>query len=198
MSSSSAPPAPQSDRGLSRAGTRVRHTGQLTTRPRSMGPRPLSRGDVPTIFGAPVFIALQWDRGLSAAETSARPSGCRSWRAPFNETAASQSRILGDVHHPHVVLRPSMGPRPFGRGDSAGRTARPCSSYAFNGTAASQPRRLEVGEQALRDRTHLQWDRGLSAAETQEAQHRHQDREPPSMGPLPLSRGDGKDARPAR
>ena len=113
---------------------------QLRVRAASMGPRPFGRGDLNSPANQQQRYRLQWGRGLSAAETSARRDG-RATRKCFNGAAAFRPRRLGR------------------------RTQSPTRNPGFNGAAAFRPRR-RTNKRSVRAAETLQWGRGLSAAET--------------------------------
>ena len=142
---------------------------QLRVRAASMGPRPFGRGDLNSPANQQQRYRLQWGRGLSAAETSARRDG-RATRKCFNGAAAFRPRRLGR------------------------RTQSPTRNPGFNGAAAFRPRR-RTNKRSVRAAETLQWGRGLSAAETRpDYQKLYGDRA--SMGPRPFGRGDIAPRRP--
>ncbi len=63
----------------------------------------------------------------------------------------------------------SMGPRSFNRGNVAFRGAARPQENSFNGAAVFQPRKSVVEEPGRRFVSELQWGRGLSTAEINNA-----------------------------
>ncbi len=157
----------------------------------SMGPRPEGRGNPgpdcrrsrrsPTFNGAAarrprkhsiigaVRIAvagLQWGRGPKAAETKV-------------------------AHHlARGVGRPSMGPRPEGRGNRAIHSPISPAPLPFNGAAARRPRKPPAPTRQPPAYDVLQWGRGPKAAETAVSDLAQHVKDVPSMGPRPEGRGN--------
>ena len=83
------------------------------------GRRPFGRGNDGSSRSPHIeIVLLQWGRGLSVAEIASRRNGTARRFSPFNGAAAFRSRKslpgwLDGLADP----APSMGPRPFGRGN---------------------------------------------------------------------------------
>ena len=133
----------------------------------SMGPRPFSRGNWKACASrADDSPQLQWGRGLSAAETAV--SGNSSlitttlqWGRGLSAAETSNNRVQDRL----CVHRASMGPRPFSRGNHDRIVGGTRQNLASMG-----PRPFSRGNKSATIRLtlpkRLQWNRGLSAAET--------------------------------
>ena len=152
-----------------------------------MGPRHRCRGISSRSTRRPASCALQWGRGIAAAESPARiaTGGCLN---RFNGAAASLPRNRLRPEDAAGMDRASMGPRHRCRGMAGSAGSAPGPLQGFNGAAASLPRNLAqvtlaAGRQAasmgprhrcrgmighimrLTAETLLQWGRGIAAAE---------------------------------
>ncbi len=156
----------------------------------SMGPRLLSRGEIPSTVGRVYPV-----RGFNGAAASQprredshgdNPQCKRASMGPRllsrGETQPSRQRLSVDTA--------SMGPRLLSRGESSRAAILSTDQPRFNGAAASQPRR-EPHRVAFRQRwSRLQWGRGFSAAESSCRHHPDRFSSTASMGPRLLSRGE--------
>ena len=134
-----------------------------TGRP-SMGPRPNGRGKAPITADMITPIILQWGRGQTAAErcnVSLITAYNDSLQWGRGQTAAERGNHASANER---VYRPSMGPRPNGRGKV-------------------------VCTWRVRVSSTLQWGRGQTAAESLVGGAAGAHGKRPSMGPRPNGRG---------
>ena len=203
-------------RGLSAAEILDRHVALLVGVAASMGPRPFSRGNQlekpstsgydQSFNGAAAFqprksrhkrrrlaavLALQWGRGLSAAEMTTLLDRLAAADAGFNGAAAFQPRkFRARRAASRGRLLASMGPRPFSRGNDASPSAHRGHRDCFNGAAAFQPRKSHgqissTTTTASASMGPRPFSRGNERRRGSDVCHR-----PASMGPRPFSRGN--------
>ena len=189
---------------------------QLHNRPPSMGPPPFGDGNaIAAALPNSITGLLQWGHRLSAMETRWTISGqSRSWclqwghRLSAMETTTSSTGVVTPTgstfngatafrrwkRDPTVLISlnspiPSMGPPPFGDGNTGGNRAIKSGATTFNGATAFRRWKPSgvfglAGGVAL-----LQWGHRLSAMETVRHRAQPSDDPAPSMGPPPF--GDG-------
>src|SRR5436853_249534 len=131
-----------------------------------MGPRKFFRGKCwSRSCSRPRSFSLQWGRGNSSAERSARVLTERDQAAlqwgRGNSSAERDPLRFGR----RVAQRASMGPRKFFRGKAS--TIRRCckATVGFNGAAEILPRKDRLAAIYARYKEELQWGRGNSSAE---------------------------------
>ena len=133
---------------------------------------------------------LQWGRDLSGTETTHTSVAC-ALVASFNGAVTCRARKLGledpsevseialqwgrdlsgtETHDEfvrrEVDLASSMGPRPFGRGNSASSRPSITRRHRFNGAATFRSRKLVALVYCIGRPTKLQWGRDLLVTET--------------------------------
>ena len=133
--------------------------------PPSMEPRPLGRGRCrATCHDARISRPLQWSRDLSAAEGPSKRTIRWPWPA-FNGAATSRPRKGAAMRGaPPKKKRPSMEPRPLGRGRQPS-----VDQQRDPAPPSMEPRPLGRGRifRIINPRSmlYLQWSRDLSAAD---------------------------------
>ncbi len=135
---------------------------------------------------------LQWGRDHSAAEMAARTGtdGIFEYLQWGRDHSAAEIPVAGPVLR--LDQWPSMGPRPFGRGNRPVPTVYTASNHSLQWGRDHSA--AEIGDTAHPTAaiTSLQWGRDHSAAEIIIALCCRPASLAPSMGPRPFGRGNGR------
>ena len=112
---------------------------------------------------APIW-SLQWSHDLSAMDTQERRILPEDQVAAFNGATTFQPWIQHTIRIPlHMLLRPSMEPRPFSHGYSGSSGSNDCLQWSHDLSA------MDTAAQAFgipRQVVGLQWSHDLSAMDT--------------------------------